>query len=370
MPRVIDHYSLSDMLQSVSPVFVPTNGCLSDKKDRALSLCLLAAVRAIDNMPAGPVCSAAAVTQGELEAFETALISELRAMGVADPTASVKAGGVGGETIEYVAERFLFSARGNGQCPATVSVIGALAAQEVIKAITKVHVPISQFLMFESLDSVLLPLPGPAYDVTASAADNLSASMTARVYGEEVAAELARLRVFIVGSGAIGCELLKTFALMGVGTGPSTTHTDTDTPSAGDVRGVRQEGGRASEGPWRDLSQGGVVLADMDQIERSNLNRQLLFREKHVGMAKCVVAAECIKQVSCIVTDRRQCSDVFYAVPLHLTCESRSIKQLKALSLLYSSMPSVHFSTHLISCCVLTDQPEDSGEGSSEQDLC
>jgi ubiquitin-activating enzyme E1 len=42
----------------------------------------------------------------------------------------------------------------------------------------------------------------------------------------------------------------------------------------------------------------GIVLADMDQIERSNLNRQLLFREKHVGMAKAVVAAETVKQIN------------------------------------------------------------------------
>jgi ThiF family len=319
MPRVIDHCSISDMLQSVSPTFVPTNGCLSDKKDRALSLCLLAAVRAIDSMP-GTVCSAAAVSQDELEAFESALISELRAMGVADPTASVKAGGVGEDTVEYVAERFLFSARGNGQCPATVSVIGALAAQEVIKAITKVHVPITQFLMFESLDSVLLPLTAPTYDVTASAPENLSASMTARVYGEEVAAELARLRVFIVGSGAIGCELLKTFALLGVGTGPSPTgiDIDTDTTSTIDGRSVRQGKVSVTDGPWSGLSQGGVVLADMDLIERSNLNRQLLFREKHVGLAKCVVAADSIKQVGDTVTGERQRNDEFYTVSLQI----------------------------------------------------
>jgi ubiquitin-activating enzyme E1 len=307
------------MVQFVSPTFVPTNGCLSDRKDRALSLCLLAAVRAIDSMP-GTVCSAAAVTQDELKAFESALISELQAMGVIHPTASVKAGGVGEDTIEYVAERFLFSARGNGQCPATVSVIGALAAQEVIKAITMVHVPITQFLMFESLDSVLLPLAAPTHFATAFTAENLSASMTARVYGEEVAAELARLRVFIVGSGAIGCELLKTFALLGVGTGPSSADSDidADTLSTAGGRSVRQGKGGVTDGPWSGLSKGGVVLADMDLIERSNLNRQLLFREKHVGLAKCVVAAECIKQVGDTVTAKRQSNNEFSAVRLQM----------------------------------------------------
>ena len=52
-----------------------------------------------------------------------------------------------------------------------------------------------------------------------------------------------------MGAGAIGCELLKNFALTGVGCG-------------GDREGVR----------------GTVHVTDMDHIERSNLSRQFLFR--------------------------------------------------------------------------------------------
>ncbi len=50
--------------------------------------------------------------------------------------------------------------------------------------------------------------------------------------------------VLKVGAGAIGCELLKNFAMMGVG---------------------------ASK-------EGSVYVTDMDIIEKSNLNRQFLFR--------------------------------------------------------------------------------------------
>lgn len=61
----------------------------------------------------------------------------------------------------------------------------------------------------------------------------------------------------MVGAGAIGCELLKNFAMMGVGT----------------------EGGQ-------------VTVTDMDLIEKSNLNRQFLFRPHDVQKTKAATAAK------------------------------------------------------------------------------
>lgn len=57
---------------------------------------------------------------------------------------------------------------------------------------------------------------------------------------------------FKVGAGAIGCELLKNFALIGLGAG---------------------EGGQ-------------VTVTDMDLIEKSNLNRQFLFRSQDIGVSE------------------------------------------------------------------------------------
>ncbi len=66
-------------------------------------------------------------------------------------------------------------------------------------------------------------------------------------------AKLEALRYFLVGAGAIGCELLKAFALMGVGVGAG----------------------------------GAVFVTDMDTIEKSNLSRQFLFRAADIGVRGC-----------------------------------------------------------------------------------
>lgn len=55
---------------------------------------------------------------------------------------------------------------------------------------------------------------------------------------------------FQVGAGAIGCELLKNFAMLGLAAG-----------------------------------EGEVIVTDMDTIEKSNLNRQFLFRPSDVTVS-------------------------------------------------------------------------------------
>lgn len=73
------------------------------------------------------------------------------------------------------------------------------------------------------------------------------------------------MTVFIVGSGAIGCELLKYLALLG----------------AGD-----QESG------------GEIILTDDDTISRSNLNRQFLFCESDIDKPKSERAASSARRIN------------------------------------------------------------------------
>ena len=189
------------------------------------------------------------------------------------------------DIFESVVERFRSGSRYNGRCPATESVIGAVTSQEVIKAITHVYMPVSQFLMFESLDSLHSDdSDGDGIEENGTPADDMSACES--VYGSEIAEELKRMKVFVVGSGAIGCELLKNFAFLNISASP---------PDSDD----RDESTEHSC-LWnsKELRNGGLVVTDMDHIERSNLNRQLLFRQQHVGQAKSIVAAAEVKKLN------------------------------------------------------------------------
>lgn len=70
---------------------------------------------------------------------------------------------------------------------------------------------------------------------------------------------LTRARVMVVGAGALGNEVLKNLALVGVGS---------------------------------------IYLVDYDTIEASNLTRSVLYRETHSGCPKAEVAAEAVRDLN------------------------------------------------------------------------
>ena len=87
----------------------------------------------------------------------------------------------------------------------------------------------------------------------------------ARCLGVGMCRKLAKSRVFVVGCGAIGCELIKYLGLLGVG---------------------------------QEKAGGHVHLADDDTISRSNLNRQFLFREGDIDLPKAECAARSLQRAN------------------------------------------------------------------------
>lgn len=82
------------------------------------------------------------------------------------------------------------------------------------------------------------------------------------IYGRGFLEKARKIKTFMCGAGAIGCELLKLLALMGVGCS----------------------------------DKGKVIVSDMDTIEVSNLSRQFLFNSTNVGHFKSDAACESAKQ--------------------------------------------------------------------------
>eukprot|EP00455_Lapot_gusevi_P021711 TRINITY_DN2271_c0_g2_i1.p1 TRINITY_DN2271_c0_g2~~TRINITY_DN2271_c0_g2_i1.p1 ORF type:complete len:1029 (-),score=470.59 TRINITY_DN2271_c0_g2_i1:92-3154(-) len=137
--------------------------------------------------------------------------------------------------------------------------MGGIVAQEVMKAVSGKFMPIKQHLYFDAIE--VLPdqdLPPQEYAPLKSRYDDYIA-----VLGQDIQRRVGNLSYFLVGSGAIGCEMLKNWAMMGLAT-----------------------------------DQGKVFVTDMDTIEKSNLNRQFLFRNTDVGQLKSLTAARAVVRMN------------------------------------------------------------------------
>ena len=153
-----------------------------------------------------------------------------------------------------------FARGASGSLSPMAAFLGGIAAQEVLKAVTHRFTPLQQFLYVDGTS--VLPTPRPTAADCALRGDRYDGQRA--VLGQPLIEALGALKYFIVGAGAIGCELLKCLALMGVGCG----------------------------------AKGHVHVTDMDTIERSNLNRQFLFRPSDVGKPKSTCAAEAVRRMN------------------------------------------------------------------------
>lgn len=162
------------------------------------------------------------------------------------------------ELNEKVLEELSFQA--TGEISPIIAVIGGFVAQEALKACSAKFHPMSQHLYFDSLES--LPTEKPTEADAAPLGTRYDRQVA--VFGKIFQDKIANYREFLVGSGAIGCEMLKNWSLMGLGSGP---------------KGI-------------------IHVTDLDTIEKSNLNRQFLFRAKDLGNFKANAAAAAVADMN------------------------------------------------------------------------
>ena len=156
------------------------------------------------------------------------------------------------------------------QFPPLCAYLGGFAAQEVIKSITNKYSPINQIVYQDCLE--LIP------DIDIKTKETIEESLKKInfkennnrldglqvILGKDILEKLINMKCLIVGAGAIGCELIKNFSMLNVGTGKN----------------------------------GSIYLTDPDIIEVSNLTRQFLFREKHLRLPKSSTAAAAAIQMN------------------------------------------------------------------------
>jgi ubiquitin-activating enzyme E1 len=147
-----------------------------------------------------------------------------------------------------------------GDLSPLVAVIGGFVAQEVLKACSAKFHPMVQHMYFDSLES--LPAILPSEEECQPSGSRYDGQIA--VFGKTFQEKIANHRQFLVGSGAIGCEMLKNWSMIGLASGPM----------------------------------GIIHVTDLDTIEKSNLNRQFLFRAKDLGKFKAEVAAVAVADMN------------------------------------------------------------------------
>lgn len=158
--------------------------------------------------------------------------------------------------------------------PPLCALYGGVVAQEAIKSVTNKFSPFQQWIHIECTDlyenecAVKFPiLNNDRYD-----------ALRICFGGEKTLLKLKNSTIFMVGCGAIGCEMLKNYALLAIGCD----------------------------------SNGSLTITDNDLIEKSNLSRQFLFRSQDIQNSKSVTAAKAVKKINSdinlIALEKKVCS--------------------------------------------------------------
>ena len=158
------------------------------------------------------------------------------------------------DKFKTFSKKFCMTLRGN-LLPIS-SIIGGIVSQEVVKCIGRKYIPINQFLYLDFIDIISDEeiLDKEVLDKEVLEENKYSGYIN--IFREEIFKKIQNTRTFIVGSGAIGCELIKNLGMIG---------------------------------------NKNIIITDMDNIEKSNLSRQFLFSDEDIHKSKSQTAAKKIK---------------------------------------------------------------------------
>jgi ubiquitin-activating enzyme E1 len=138
-----------------------------------------------------------------------------------------------------------------------VSIISAVASHEVLKALGHKYIPIQQWYFTDYYDLI------DDKEIQEFNTKTVKRYRSETKYeglinalGIELVEKIQNTKPFIIGSGAIGCELIKNLGMLGV-----------------------KE----------------MIITDMDYIEKSNLSRQFLFNDEDIRQSKAQTASKKIK---------------------------------------------------------------------------
>ena len=154
-----------------------------------------------------------------------------------------------------LAQKFCYTS--NGNLLPFVSIIGASVAQEILKGLGHKYVPIKQWSYIDYLELIDDVEISNYTDLTnLNYRTNSKYEGIVNIFGKELYNKITNTIPFVIGAGAIGCELIKNLGMMG----------------------VKQ-----------------IILTDMDNIEKSNLSRQFLFSDNDIKKSKSNTARDKIK---------------------------------------------------------------------------
>ena len=158
-------------------------------------------------------------------------------------------------------QQLALSARGN--IIGLTAFLGGTIAQEVIKSLSGKFTPLNQWLYLDACE-ILPNHEDASFDASQYQPIGSRYDSQLILLGKKTHDAVVNSKTFMIGAGAIGCEMMKNFAMLGISTGPL----------------------------------GKITMTDNDLIEKSNLNRQFLFRDSDLQKPKSATAARAVKQMN------------------------------------------------------------------------